>query len=86
MDQPKTHFHFPALYDILGLQFWASNDEIKKAVNKMSLKHHPDKGGLKEMQQLVNLAKEVLLDKPKRGKYDDILVFLTKETDCGLVL
>ena len=36
------------LYDILKVSKNASADDIKKAFRKLSLKHHPDRGGNEE--------------------------------------
>ena len=57
-------------YDILGVKKDATPDEIKKAFRKLSLKHHPDRGGDTEKFQEINLAHEVLSDKEKRDIYD----------------
>ena len=61
-------------YKILGVDKKASEDEIKKAYRKLSLKLHPDlnpndKEAHKKFQQ-INEANEVLSDPEKRKKYD----------------
>ena len=48
----------------------ATTQEIKKAYRKLSLKHHPDKGGDEHTFQEINAAYEVLSDEDKRKKYD----------------
>ena len=47
-------------YDILGIQPNASNEEIKKAYRKLSLKHHPDRGGDEEKFKELSAAYEKL--------------------------
>jgi DnaJ-class molecular chaperone len=60
----------PDYYKTLGLTNTASQDEIKKAYRKLSLKHHPDRSGEKEKFQELNEAYEVLSDERKRKQYD----------------
>jgi DnaJ-class molecular chaperone len=58
------------LYEILGVKENASQDEIKKAYRKASLKHHPDRGGDKGQFQKINSAYETLGDPQKRNQYN----------------
>lgn len=62
------------LYEVLGLQKGASDDEIKKAYRKLAKKYHPDLNpGDKEAEQKmkeVNGAYEVLSDADKKARYD----------------
>jgi DnaJ family protein C protein 16 len=62
-------------YQILGVKRDASQQEIKKAFNKLSLKYHPDKNKdkpewAKNMFIKIANAYEVLSDKEKRKVYD----------------
>ena len=61
-------------YEILGLNKYATNDEIKKSYKKLALKHHPDKNQdseeSKKMFQNITEAYSVLGDEEKRKKYD----------------
>ena len=62
------------LYEVLGLQKGASDDEIKKAYRKLAKKYHPDlnpgdKEAEKKMKE-VNGAYEVLSDPEKKARYD----------------
>ena len=68
-------------YYILGLARNASQDEIKKAYRKLSIKFHPDKNDgdkfFEERFKDINEAYETLVDATKRKIYDDRL----KESD-----
>ena len=52
-------------YSILGVDENASNDVIKKAFRKLSMKHHPDRGGnadtFKNIAEANELIKSFLL-------------------------
>lgn len=61
-------------YEILELNKYATNIEIKKSYKKLALKHHPDKNQdseeSKKMFQNITEAYSVLSDEEKRKKYD----------------
>jgi len=57
-------------YETLGVNKNSTQDEIKKAFRKLSLKHHPDRGGNNEQFQKIGAAYEVLKDPIKRQQYD----------------
>ena len=57
-------------YETLGLNENASQDEIKKKYRKLSLKHHPDRGGDQEKFKEISVAYEILGDVAKRKQYD----------------
>ncbi len=62
-------------YKILGLSKDASADEIKKAYRKLAKQYHPDTNkqkGIEEKFKEVNEAYEVLGNKEKREKYDQM--------------
>jgi len=50
-------------YDILGVQPTTSNEEIKRAYRKLSLKHHPDRGGDEEKFKELSAAYEQITNK-----------------------
>ena len=54
------------LYKILDITKNASSDEIRKAFRKLSLKHHPDRGGNEEEFKKLNRAFEILGDPQKK--------------------
>ncbi|KAL1507252.1 hypothetical protein AB1Y20_008101 [Prymnesium parvum] len=58
------------LYEILEIDEAASDREIKSAYRRLSLLHHPDKGGSSELFKEVSAAYEVLSDGEKRALYD----------------
>ena len=62
-------------YKILGVDKSASQDEIKKAFRKLSVKWHPDRNnGSKEAEakfKEIAEAYEVLGDEAKRKEYDN---------------
>jgi hypothetical protein len=58
------------LYEVLGLDESASFGEIKRAYRKLSVKHHPDKGGSVEKFKELSAAYQVLSDGEKRALYD----------------
>ena len=57
-------------YNILGVQQNSSQDDIKRAFRRLSLKHHPDRGGNKDDFQKINEAFQTLGDPNKRKQYD----------------
>ncbi len=63
-------------YKTLGVSKTATQDEIKKAFRKLAVKYHPDKNpGDKKAEEKfkeANEANEVLSDKDKRQKYDEM--------------
>ncbi|MBA3543191.1 MAG: J domain-containing protein [Chthoniobacterales bacterium] len=69
---------FRDYYETLGVAKTASADEIKSAFRKLARKHHPDlakakeKAAAEEKFKTINEAYEVLSDKEKRAKYDQL--------------
>jgi len=62
------------LYEILGIQRNASDEEIKKSYRKLAMKHHPDRNkGDKEAEKKfkeATAAYEALKDPERRAAYD----------------
>jgi DnaJ family protein A protein 2 len=58
------------LYDVLGVAKEATEADIKKAFRKLTLIHHPDKGGDEAKFKEINAAYEVLSNAEKRQLYD----------------
>lgn len=62
------------LYEVLGVEKGASDEEIKKAFRKLAIKYHPDKNpGDKEAEEKfkeINEAYQILSDPQKRAQYD----------------
>ena len=59
------------LYDALGVQRSATEDEIKKAFKKLAFTHHPDRGGDADKFKEIATAYEVLSNPEKREAYDN---------------
>jgi len=64
-------------YELLEVQKTATDDEIKKSYRRLALKWHPDKNLSNKIQaeekfKLISEAYEVLSDKDKRRKYDQL--------------
>jgi len=57
-------------YDILQVHSNATQKDISKQYKKLSIKHHPDKGGNPEVFALISSAYDVVGDPSKRIQYD----------------
>jgi hypothetical protein len=68
-------------YKILDLSIGCTDEDLKKAYRKLSLIHHPDKGGSEKNFQLLTEAKE-LVDKHRTGVLS--VTQLTKEMQDAL--
>jgi DnaJ family protein A protein 2 len=58
------------LYQILGIDKSASEQDVKKAYRRLAMTHHPDKGGTAEKFSEIQRAYEVLGNTEKRQLYD----------------
>lgn len=57
--------------------------DIKKKFRKLSLKHHPDKGGNADTFRMLNRAQKVLKDPKLRKQYDILGLDLDDEEDAA---
>lgn len=58
-------------YFTLGIPSCSSERDVKKAFHKLALKHHPDKGGNKNIFILVTEARYLLSDSTKAAEYKE---------------
>lgn len=65
------------LYKILQINPSASVREIKESYRKLSMKHHPDRGGDPKYFQKILDAHDILTNPDKRNRYD-IMINLVK--------
>jgi curved DNA-binding protein len=63
-------------YKILGVERSASADEVRKAYRKLAMQYHPDRNPdnkqAEEKFKEINEAYQVLSDKQKRARYDQL--------------
>ena len=58
------------LYEKLGITCEATDKDISRAYKKLSLKHHPDRGGDQDEFKNIQFAKDILSDESTRFLYD----------------
>lgn len=56
-------------FNTLEVSPHSSDADIKTSWRKLALKHHPDKGGDKQLFQELNNAYEILRDPEKRAEH-----------------
>ena len=62
-------------YEILGIEKGATQEEVKKAYRKLSMKWHPDRNknvGAEDKFKEIGSAYSVLSDPVKRREYDQM--------------
>ena len=75
---PEHHY-----YELLGVGYGATDEELRKHYRKLAAKYHPDKqkdeeGAKKaaEMFKNVNHAYKILTNPEKRQMYNDVITLL----------
>lgn len=59
-------------YQILGVAQDASEADIKKAYQRLAMKHHPDRGGDQAKFKDISAAYETLSDQQRKAEYDQM--------------
>lgn len=67
-------------YEILGIDKYASFEDIRNKYRQLASQNHPDKGGDTEKFKLINLAYDILSDPIKKKGFDDQGIFFTDST------
>jgi ATP-dependent DNA helicase PIF1 len=67
---PSSDDDTPDPFDILGIAYSSTPDEIKDAYRKLAILHHPDKGGDPDQFIRINTAYELLRDPETKSEYD----------------
>ena len=62
-------------YKLLGVDRFATLDQIKKGYKKMAIKYHPDKGGDSSLFQQIKEAYDILKDIESKKDYDNQLMY-----------
>ena len=62
---------FGCLYTLLECSPCATKKEIEKSFRKVSVKHHPDKGGDNVLFHQIGRAREILMNEELREVYDE---------------
>ena len=58
-------------YDVLGVNIFASKEEIKRAYKKLAMSYHPDRStGDEDKFKMINEAYSILSNDEKRREYD----------------
>lgn len=70
MNEESEDVDTTKLYEVLGVEKTATEQQIRSSYKKLVLKHHPDKGGDPDTIKEINFAYEVLKDQDKRELYD----------------
>ena len=74
VDEEEKEIDNKKLYEVLGVDPKASDQELRSSYKKLVLKYHPDKveeeGGDPDKIKEINLAYEILSDREKRELYD----------------
>lgn len=76
-DEPKTKAGSKSLANTTTID----EDAIKKNYRKLSLRHHPDKGGDADIFRVVNRAYRVLMNPKLREQYDILGIDLDDDDD-----